>query len=316
MSKEEKQKLIVEGFDDEVCIFTHNYCGSGMNFCVVRLAFVDEGAKAHVNILTLLHSHPHALLLQSTSLFANRHISNEDVPTTTISIDQANATSTTITTIGRSTTNRRTTETTAFSQQIPRDVNLLIGTNSSYGMQQEDQISAISADIKLTQQEGDAVRNEEGGDTNYFYEATIARNLQSDQDRKRIERNKRERILSKQRREQRNEENRLMTEKIRKLQFSNDEIKAKIDALFKELSTLLPPERLKEVKEALSKHNFTTNDEISSSLINDNEELQRKINTISGELSSFLPTSEEDEEQEDEGEEQSMQSKAVGTRCS
>lgn len=275
-----------------------------------------------MNILTLLHSHPHAFLLQSTSLFANRHISNEDVPTTTIWIDQANATSTTnsssITTIGTrgSTTNRRTTETTASSQQIPRDVNLLIGTNSSYGMQQEDQITAISADIKLTQQEGDTVRNEEGGDTNNLYEATIARHLQSDQDRKRIERNKRERILSKQRREQRNEENRLMTEKIRKLQYSNDEIKAKIDALFKELSTLLPPERFKEVKEALSKHNFTTSDEISSSLINDNEELQKKINTISDELSSFLPTSEEDEEQEDEGEEQSMQSKAIGARCS
>lgn len=270
--------------------------------------------------MTLLHSHPHAFLLQITSLFANRHISNEDVPTTNIWIDQANATSTTnsssITTIGRgSTTNRSTTETTASSQQKPRDVNLLIGTNSSYGMQQEDQITAISADIKLTQQEGDAVRNEDG-DTNYFYEATIARNLQSDQDRKRIERNKRERILSKQRREQRNEENRLMTEKIRKLQYYNDEIKAKIDALFKELSTLLPPERLKEVKEALSKHNFTTNDEISSSLINDNEELQKKINTISDELSSFLLTREEDEEQEDEGEEQSMQSKAGGARCS
>ena len=98
-----------------------------------------------------------------------------------------------------------------------------------------------------------------------------------------------------------------MTEKIRKLQFSNDEIKAKIDDLFKQLQALLPPEKLEEVKEALSKHNFTSTGEISSSLINDNEELQKKINTISDELSSFLPTSEEDEEQEDEVEEQSMQ---------
>merc|ERR1711976_245412 len=99
-----------------------------------------------------------------------------------------------------------------------------------------------------------------------------------------------------------NEENRQMTEKILRLQYSNDEIKAKIDALFKELSTLLSPEKVEEVKEALSKHNFKATDEISSSLINDNEELQKKINSISDDLSSFSPTAEDsstEEEQDD-----------------
>lgn len=49
MSKEEKQKQIIEKLDDEVCYLHTRLCGS-MNFCVVRLALVDEGAKAHVNI--------------------------------------------------------------------------------------------------------------------------------------------------------------------------------------------------------------------------------------------------------------------------
>lgn len=195
------------------------------------------------------------------------------------------------------------------SQQAmpPLDMNLLFGSNSSYGKTQEEQITALSADIKLSQ-EGDTVSRNEG-------ESTLpTRTLQSEQDRKRIERNRRERILSKQRREQRNEKNRQMTEQIRRLQYCNDEIKAKIDALFKELSTLLSPEKVEEVKEALSKHNFKATDDISSSLIKDNDELQKRIKTISDDLSPLLPAAEDsstEEEQDDELEEQSIQSEKV-----
>lgn len=196
------------------------------------------------------------------------------------------------------------------SQQAmpPLDMNLLLfGSNSSYDKTQEEQITALSADIKLSQ-EGDTVSRNEG-------ESTLpTRTLQSEQDRKRIERNRRERILSKQRREQRNEENRQMTEQIRRLQYSNDEIKAKIDALFKELSTLLSPEKVEEVKEALSKHNFKATDDISSSLIKDNDELQKRIKTISDDLSPLLPAAEDsstEEEQDDELEEQSIKSEKV-----
>ena len=244
------------------------------------------------------YSYAFRLQSQSTSLSStNPHSSNGIVPTTAVSIDHANNASTT-----SSTANTIESGASLSQQQVmpplPDMKNL-----------DEEQITALSADTKLTHEGHVISRNE--GDTKYYNEEsriTSTRNLQSsEQERKRVERNRRERILSKQRRQQRNEENRQMTEKIRILQFSNDEIKAKIDDLFKELQALLPPEKLEEVKEALSKHNFTSTGEISSSLINDNEELQKKINTISEELSSFLPTSEEDEEQEDEVEEQSMQ---------
>jgi hypothetical protein len=113
--------------------------------------------------------------------------------------------------------------------------------------------------------------------------------MQSEKERKRIEKNKRERILSKQRRELRDEQNGLMLLQIQRLEGENDELRNKIDGLFQELSTLLPQEQVQQVKEILSVQSeetqVVTDEIIKLRYINQN--LESRIERLSEELSKM-----------------------------
>lgn len=75
---------------------------------------------------------------------------------------------------------------------------------------------------------------------------------EQEKDRKRIERNKRERMLSKQRAQLKADKNKLMTNQIQKLQQENEELRQKIEGLFDELSVLIPPDQVEIVRQRLS----------------------------------------------------------------
>ena len=116
-------------------------------------------------------------------------------------------------------------------------------------------------------------------------------NMQSEKERKRIEKNKRERILSKERRELRDEQNGLMLLQIQRLEGENDELRNKIDGLFQELSTLLPQEQVQQVKEILSVQSeetkVVTDEIIKLRYINQN--LVSRIERLSEEFSKMMP---------------------------
>ena len=75
---------------------------------------------------------------------------------------------------------------------------------------------------------------------------------EAEKDRKRIERNKRERMLSKQRAQLKADKNKLMTNQIQKLQQENAELRQKIEGLFDELSMLIPPDQVEVVRQKLA----------------------------------------------------------------
>ena len=119
-------------------------------------------------------------------------------------------------------------------------------------------------------------------------EATGTRNEQSEKDRKRIERNKRERVLAKQRKQLRDEENKRMLLQIERLQDANDALRVQIDDLLQELSTLLSPEQVQKIKEILSiqsEENKIVTDEIFK-LQDIKKDLESRIERLSEELSA------------------------------
>ena len=75
---------------------------------------------------------------------------------------------------------------------------------------------------------------------------------EEEKDRKRIKRNKRERMLSKQRAQLKADKNKLLTNQIQKLQQENAELRQKIEGLFDELSVLIPPDQVEIVRQKLS----------------------------------------------------------------
>lgn len=122
-------------------------------------------------------------------------------------------------------------------------------------------------------------------------EVTGTRNEQSEKDRKRIERNKRERVLSKQRGEVRDEENKLMLSQIERLQDANDALRVQIDDVLQELSTLLSREQVQKIKEILSieseENKLVTEKIFQLQFIN--KDLESRIERLSEELSKMMP---------------------------
>jgi hypothetical protein len=82
--------------------------------------------------------------------------------------------------------------------------------------------------------------------------AAVVKNEEKEKDRKRIERNKRERMRAKERAKQKSDKNEEMSEEIQKLQKENEQLRKKIELLFDELSSLLPQEKVEVVRQNLS----------------------------------------------------------------
>ena len=80
----------------------------------------------------------------------------------------------------------------------------------------------------------------------------VAAVVEKEKDRKRIERNKRERMRAKERAKQKSDKNKEMSEEIHKLQKENEQLRKKIELLFDELSSLLPQEKVEVVRQNLS----------------------------------------------------------------
>lgn len=83
-------------------------------------------------------------------------------------------------------------------------------------------------------------------------------------------RQERQKFLAKKRSQKRREMNNLMQLEIARVHRSNEEIRAKIEGLFDELSTILPAERIEEVRRELNEIGRIPEDESSS--VQDKEE--------------------------------------------
>ncbi|GFH59724.1 predicted protein [Chaetoceros tenuissimus] len=85
-------------------------------------------------------------------------------------------------------------------------------------------------------------------------------------------RQERQKFLAKKRSQKRKEMNNLMQIEIARVHKSNEEIRAKIEGLFDELSTLLPAERIEEVRRELNEIGRIPEADESSSLQDKEEE--------------------------------------------
>lgn len=85
-------------------------------------------------------------------------------------------------------------------------------------------------------------------------------------------RQERQKFLAKKRSQKRKEMNNLMQMEIARVHKSNEEIRAKIEGLFDELATLLPAERIEEVRRELNEIGRIPEADESSSLHDKEEE--------------------------------------------
>ena len=82
----------------------------------------------------------------------------------------------------------------------------------------------------------------------------------------------RQKFLAKKRSQKRKEMNNLMQMEIARVHRSNEEIRAKIEGLFEELSTILPAERIEEVRRELNEIGRIPTEKDESSSVQDKEE--------------------------------------------
>ena len=108
---------------------------------------------------------------------------------------------------------------------------------AEYDSNEPDSCPLNDSDVVVTEQARDA--------------AVVDNKEQDKADRKRIERNKRERMRAKERAKLKRDKNKEMSDEIQKLQKENAQLKMKIQLLFDELSTLVPREKVEVVRQSL-----------------------------------------------------------------